>query len=64
LPHPDLGKLVAFAADFLAAFGQSLAEGDLLLSGAYLARAPGISAGDSAVAEFGKLGAVSVRLAD
>jgi 2-oxo-hept-3-ene-1,7-dioate hydratase len=60
----DLGELVAFAADFLAAFGQSLAEGDLLLSGAYLARAPGISAGDCAVAEFGKAGAVSVRLAD
>lgn len=59
----DLGELVAFAADFLAAFEQSLKEGDLLLSGAYLARAPGISAGDSAVAEFGRMGAVSVRVA-
>jgi 2-keto-4-pentenoate hydratase len=58
----DLGELVAFAADFLAAFEQSLKEGDLLLSGAYLARAPGISAGDSAVAEFGKMGSVSVQV--
>jgi 2-keto-4-pentenoate hydratase len=59
----DLGELVAFAADFLAAFGESLNDGDLLLSGAYLARASSISAGDSAVADYGKLGVVSMHVA-
>jgi 2-keto-4-pentenoate hydratase len=59
----DLGELVAFAADFLAVFGQSLDEGDLLLSGAYLHRAEAIAAGDSAVAEYGPLGVVSLRVA-
>lgn len=59
----DLGDLVAFAASFLAAFGQSLDEGDLLLSGAFIAQAPSISAGDTAVAEYGQMGAVSVRIA-
>ncbi|MCP5056195.1 MAG: hypothetical protein GY937_05640 [bacterium] len=59
----DLGEVVAFAANFLAAFGHALNDGDLLLSGAYLARAPAISAGDLAVAEFGKMGSVSVRVA-
>jgi 2-keto-4-pentenoate hydratase len=59
----DLGELVAFAADFLAAFGQSLNEGDLLLSGAYLPRALGIAAGESAIAEYGEMGAVSMRVA-
>jgi 2-keto-4-pentenoate hydratase len=60
----DLGELVAFAADFLAAFGQSLEEGDLLLSGAYLPRAVALSAGDSAVAEYGPMGSVSLRVAE
>ena len=59
----DLGELVAFAADFLAAFGQSLDEGDLLLSGAFIAQAPRISAGDTAVAEFGLMGSASVQIA-
>ncbi len=59
----DLGELVAFAADFLAAFGQSLNEGDILLSGAFIAQAPIISAGDTAVAEYGQMGSVSVQIA-
>ena len=59
----DLGELVAFAADFLAAFGQCLDEGDLLLSGAFIAQAPRISAGDTAVAKYGPMGSVSVRIA-
>jgi 2-keto-4-pentenoate hydratase len=59
----ELGELVAFAAAYLAAFGQILEDGDLLLSGAFLDRAPGISPGGSAVAEFGPMGSVAARVA-
>lgn len=59
----DLGELVAFAASLLAEFGESLEPGDLLLSGAYLAKAQGIGPGEEAVAEFGALGTVSLRVA-
>jgi 2-keto-4-pentenoate hydratase len=59
----DLGQLVAFASSFLFAFGQSLESGDLLLSGSYTAKALSISPGDEALAEFGPLGTVSVRVA-
>ena len=37
-----------------------LDPGDLLLSGAYLPRAAGITASDSAIAEYGEMGAVPV----
>jgi 2-keto-4-pentenoate hydratase len=59
----DLGELVAFVAKYLAAFGQALEPGDLVLSGSYTARAVAIEAGDEAVAEFGPLGTVSARVA-
>jgi len=59
----DLGELVVFAADYLAAFGEALEPGDLILSGSYLARAAPWSAGDEVVADFGPLGAVSARAA-
>jgi 2-keto-4-pentenoate hydratase len=58
----DLGQLVAFVASFLSAFGHALEPGDLLLSGSYTAKALSISPGDEALAEFGPLGAVSVRV--
>ncbi len=58
----DLGQLVAFVASFLSAFGQSLEPGDLILSGSYTARALSVSPGDEALAEFGPLGTVSVRV--
>jgi 2-keto-4-pentenoate hydratase len=60
----DLGELIAFAADFLAAFGEGLLEGDLLLSGAYLSRALALAPGARAVAEFGPAGVVSVQIGD
>lgn len=58
----DLGELVAFASAYLSAFGQSLEDGDLLLSGAFLARAPSIAPGIGGTAEFGPMGSVSVRI--
>jgi len=63
LVSADLGQLVAFVSSFLFAFGQSLESGDLLLSGSYTAKALSISPGDEALAEFGPLGTVSVRVA-
>lgn len=60
----DLGQLVAFAADFLAAFDESLLEGDLLLSGAYLPRALALEPGARAIADFGPAGAVSVEVGE
>jgi len=57
----DLGELVAFAAAYLSAFGLALEAGDLLLSGAYLAKAAALAAGEQAVAEFGSLGSVTAR---
>jgi len=59
----DPGELVAFVASYLAAFGESLEPGDLVLSGSYTARAVEIHAGEEAVAEFGDLGSVSARVA-
>jgi 2-keto-4-pentenoate hydratase len=59
----DLGEIVAFAAEYLSAFGLSFEPGDLLLSGSYTAKAAPIAAGEEAVAEFGRLGAVSARIA-
>lgn len=59
----DLGELLAFVARYLAAFRQALEPGDIVLSGSWTARAVEIRAGDTAVAEFGALGEVSVRVA-
>lgn len=58
----DLGALVAFVAGYLAAFGHALEAGDVLLSGSFTARAVRAEPGDEAVADFGPLGGVSVRL--
>jgi 2-keto-4-pentenoate hydratase len=63
LVAPDFGDLIAFVADYLAAFGESLEPGDLVLSGSYLAKAAPLEPGEDAVADFGDLGTVSVRLA-
>ena len=59
----DLGELVRFVAEYLAAFGRSLAAGDLILSGSYFADALPVAAGDEVVARFGALGAVALRIA-
>lgn len=61
LVSSDLGELVALVAEYLAAFGQSLEPGDLVLSGSYTVEASAIRAGEEAVADFGSLGTVSVR---
>jgi len=60
LVPPDFGELVAFVAAYLAAFGQSLETGDLLLSGSYIAEAASLEAEQKATANFGDLGSVSV----
>lgn len=62
LVPPDWGALVAFAAGLLACFGESLEAGDLLLSGAYMERASPIAPGQEALAAFGELGSVRVRI--
>jgi 2-keto-4-pentenoate hydratase len=59
----DLGELVTFVAAYLAAFDQSLEPGDVILSGSYIARAPGLVAGAEVVADFGPLGIVSATVA-
>jgi len=66
-PRPEavpqaLGAIVAFVADFLATYEESLQAGDLVLSGTYtnpLAIAPG----DTVVAGYGALGSVGVTIA-
>jgi 2-keto-4-pentenoate hydratase len=58
-----LGEILALAADLLAAFGQGLAAGDLLLSGAFAERAVPLPPGSRAEADFGPLGRVGVRIA-
>lgn len=63
LVPPDPGRLVAFVADYLAAFDQSLEAGDLVLSGSYTAAALPLVAGEEVTAEFGPLGAVSASVA-
>jgi 2-keto-4-pentenoate hydratase len=55
----DLGKLVAFVAGFLAPFGESLAAGDLILSGAYTDPVP-LRPRSMVVAGFGTLGEVTL----
>lgn len=56
------GEAVRFVAEYLAEFGERLEAGDLILCGSYLAEAPPIAPGEQAVAEFGALGAVTVRI--
>ena len=58
----DLGELIAFVSDFLAAFDQSLEPGDLVMSGSYIAEAVAIRAGEEAVADFGSRGIVLVKV--
>ncbi len=58
----DLGEIVAFVAEYLAAFGQSLEPHDLILSGSYTAKAVAIEATEEAVAQFGVLGTVRARV--
>jgi 2-keto-4-pentenoate hydratase len=58
LGHP--AEPVAWLANKLAEFGQSLASGSIVIPGA-LCRAVDIAAGDSITAWFGPLGSVSVR---
>jgi 2-oxo-hept-3-ene-1,7-dioate hydratase len=59
----DVGALVAFVADYLAAFGESLQAGDLVLSGSFTASAIALAAGAEAAADFGLLGCVRARVA-
>jgi len=56
--HP--AEPVAWLANKLAEFGQTLAAGSIVMPGA-LCRAVEVAAGDSVTARFGPLGAVSVR---
>lgn len=63
LVPPDLGELVAFVATYLAAFGESLDAGDLVLSGSYTDRACPLANGEEVVADFGPVGSVSARAA-
>ena len=58
LGHPAL--CVAWLANALAAYGQRLEEGDIVLSGALDKSVP-IQAGDTVRAEFDRLGAASVH---
>jgi len=58
LGHP--AEPVAWLANKLAEFGQTLAAGSIIMPGA-LCRAVDVAAGDSIVARFDNLGAVSVR---
>ncbi len=56
----DLAELVQFVAAYLGAFGRTLAAGDLVLSGSYLAEALPLAPGDEIVARFGALGSVTL----
>jgi 2-keto-4-pentenoate hydratase len=58
----DLAEVVQFVAAYLAAFGRTLAAGDLVLSGSYLAEAVPVAPGDDIVARFGALGSVSLTI--
>jgi len=57
----DLGAAVSLVARRLAEIGHALQAGDLVLSGSYTRPLP-LAAGDTVVADFGALGAVSVTL--
>jgi 2-keto-4-pentenoate hydratase len=57
-----LGEIVAFVADFLAPYGETLAPGDLLLSGSYTDPVP-VERGDVVAASYGDLGTVGVTIA-
>jgi 2-keto-4-pentenoate hydratase len=60
LGHP--AEPLAWLANKLAEFGQTLAAGSIVIPGA-LCRAVDVAAGDSITARFGPLGSVSVRFA-
>ena len=57
----DPGEIVSFVARYLEAFGAHLEAGDLILAGSYVPQALAITAGEEAIADYGKLGRVSVR---
>jgi 2-oxo-hept-3-ene-1,7-dioate hydratase len=56
----DPARGVAWLADQLATYGESLEEGQLVLSGSFIQSLP-VSAGDSVTADFAELGSVSCR---
>jgi 2-oxo-hept-3-ene-1,7-dioate hydratase len=58
----DLGEVVATVARLLAAHGQALEPGDLLLCGSYTAPVP-VDAAAVVAADFGPLGTVELRVA-
>jgi 2-oxo-hept-3-ene-1,7-dioate hydratase len=58
----DLAQAAALAARRLAEIGEALQAGDVLLSGSYTTPFP-LAPGDTATADFGALGVVSVTLA-
>jgi 2-keto-4-pentenoate hydratase len=57
----DLSVIVAHVARYLAAFGERLAAGDLILSGSFMERAVRLDSGSEIRADFGPLGWRSVR---
>ena len=57
----ELGAIVAHVARYLAAFGEHLAAGDLILSGSFMERAVRLDSGSEIRADFGPLGWISVR---
>ena len=59
----DLESLVAFVANYLAEFNESVETNDLILSGSFAAEACPVRIGGTAVANFGPLGLVSASLA-
>jgi 2-keto-4-pentenoate hydratase len=59
----DLGRLLLFVSEFLAAFGWSLEPGDRVLSGSYTARAVPLSPGSTVDADFGPLGRMTLLVA-
>ena len=58
----DLAEIVRFVGAYLAEFGASLDEGDLILSGSYTAKALPVTAGWEAFAEHGPIGEVRVAI--
>ena len=62
LVSSDLGGIVAFVAEFLAAFGEALEPGDLILSGSYSAQAVPLESDCDVQGLFGPLGEVELRV--
>jgi 2-oxo-hept-3-ene-1,7-dioate hydratase len=60
LDHPANG--VAWLANKIAAYGEELRAGDIVLSGSFT-RPTTAKRGDALLADFGSLGTISVRFA-